>query len=261
MESIVQAVNLVRGDGRPNQGALAVANDAANKELPVPQLAPVPLGEAALEKHRIIGHRESATARRFDILRTEVLQEMDKNGWQFLGVTSPTAGCGKSTVACNLAMSLGRLVGRPPLLVDLDIRKPSVARYLGLRCELGIVDVLKEKADLAQVVKNVSAGPASLAVLPAKGETRHSSDLLVSDSMTALLQVVKREYRNRIVIFDLPSVLAGDDVSAILPRLDALILVTGADRSKIADIQECRRVLERSPVIRVVVNKVAAARA
>ena len=54
------------------------------------------------------------------------------NGWQFLAVTSATAGCGKSVTACNLAMSIARLAERSVLLVDMDMQKPKVAEYLGL---------------------------------------------------------------------------------------------------------------------------------
>jgi protein-tyrosine kinase len=75
--------------------------------------------------------------------------------------------------------------------------------------------------------------------------------------MTALLQGIKREFRSHTVIFDLPPMLLGDDVISILPRMDAVLLVTGVGSSSIADIKECQKHLERVPVVRVVVNKVS----
>ena len=76
--------------------------------------------------------RRVSSGRYYDMLRTQVLQEMDKKSWQFLAVTSPTAACGKTVTACNLAMSIARLPERSVLLVDLDLRKPMVAEYLGV---------------------------------------------------------------------------------------------------------------------------------
>jgi Mrp family chromosome partitioning ATPase len=59
-------------------------------------------------------------------LRTQVLQEMDDNGRQFLAVTSGTAGCGKTITACNLAVSIARLTERSVLLVDFDMQRPKL---------------------------------------------------------------------------------------------------------------------------------------
>ena len=74
--------------------------------------------------------------------------------------------------------------------------------------------------------------------------------------MGTLLQTIKRDFRSRTVIFDLPPMLIGDDVISILPRMDAVLLVTGVGTTSVADIKECQKHLKRSNLIRVVVNKV-----
>ena len=73
--------------------------------------------------------------------------------------------------------------------------------------------------------------------------------------MGTLLQTIKRDYRSRIVIFDLPPMLLGDDVISILPRMDAALLVAGVGGTSVSDIKECQKHLQRTPVVRVVVNK------
>ena len=83
----------------------------------------------------------------------------------------------------------------------------------------------------------------------------NSSEWMASQTMGALLQTIKRDFRSRIVIFDLPPMLLGDDVISILPRMDATLLVAGVGSTSISDIKECQRHLQRSPVVRVVVNK------
>ena len=64
------------------------------------------------------------------MLRAQVLQSMDENGWQFLAVTSPTTGCGKSVTAINLALSVARQSERSVFLVDMDLQRPKIADYL-----------------------------------------------------------------------------------------------------------------------------------
>ena len=77
--------------------------------------------------------------------------------------------------------------------------------------------------------------------------------------MSTLLQAVKRDFRSRIVIFDLPPILTGDDVISILPQMDAVLLVAGVGTTSVADIKECQKHIKAIPVVRVLVNKVTEA--
>src|SRR5262249_37765589 len=80
-----------------------------------------------LETRRVIAHNPAdPRAKSYDMLRTQVLQSMNQKNWQFLAVTSPTAGCGKTVTAINLALSIARQPERSALLVDLDFQKPQV---------------------------------------------------------------------------------------------------------------------------------------
>jgi Mrp family chromosome partitioning ATPase len=215
------------------------------------------LSEDHLEQARIVGHGLSAPhGRYYDMLRTQVLQEMDKNSWQFLAVTSPTAACGKTVTACNLAMSVARLPERSVLLVDIDMRKPMVANYLGLASNSGIVDVLEERAALGSALIEAGTGPSNLLVLPGQVAAGRSSEWMASQTMGTLLQTIKRDLRSRIVSFDLPPLLIGDDVISILPRMDAVLLVAGVGTTSVSDIKESQKHLQHSNVLRVVVNKV-----
>src|SRR6185437_16710906 len=81
------------------------------------------LNAAHLESTRIIAHDiADPRSKSFDMLRTQVLQSMDMKSWQVLGVTSPTAGCGKSVISVNLALSIARQQERAVLLVDMDLQ-------------------------------------------------------------------------------------------------------------------------------------------
>ena len=259
MDSIKQAVELARAaenaprqSGDPSAGFLARPRGGQ----PDPQSKSVRLDPVHLESSRIIAHGGSGQhGRYYDMLRTQILQEMDKKSWQFLAVTSPTAGCGKSVTACNLALSIARLPERSVLLVDLDLRKPVVANYLGLGRNDGVLGVLEGRATLSAAVVEASIGPTSITVLPGSISSAGSSEWMASQTMGSLLQAIKRDFRSRIVIIDLPPMLLGDDVISILPRVDAAILVAGVGTTSVSDVKECQKHLQRTPVIRVVVNK------
>jgi protein-tyrosine kinase len=260
VDSIKQAIELARAAAeiaprqamRPSSG---LSEGPRSSSLDA-QTADVRLNAAHLERCRIVAHGSSSEhGRYYDMLRTQVLQEMDKKSWQFLAVTSPTAGCGKTVTACNLAMSIARLPERSVLLVDLDLRKPMVANYLGIESAGGVLGVLEGRASLQAAILQAGIGPNKFMVLPGTVSTPGSSEWMASQTMGTLLQAIKREFRSRIVIFDLPPMLLGDDVISILPRMDATLLVAGIGSTSVSDIKECQKHLQRTPVVRVVVNK------
>lgn len=254
MDSIKQAVEMARTGESLQQRELVGAANGHNAQA----IREVRLDTDHLEANRIVAFSSgSENSRYFDMLRTQVLQEMDKKSWQFLAVTSPTAGCGKTVTACNLAMSISRLPERSALVVDLDLRKPTVASYLGVQAQLGVLDALAGRAQLSSAVVKASVGPNNVALLPGTTSISGSSEWMASQTMTALLQAIKREFRSHTVIFDLPPMLMGDDVISILPRMDAVLLVAGVGSSTVADLKECQKHLDRTPVVRVVVNKVS----
>jgi protein-tyrosine kinase len=257
VDSIKQAIDLARAtEGGARRAAVGVP-DPARPGVRDPQFREVGLSEAHLEQTRIVAHGVGTpNGRCYDMLRAQVLQEMDKNGWQFLAVTSPTGACGKTVTACNLAMSIARLPERSVLLVDMDMHKPMVADYLGLERDSGIVSVLEERRMLASALIEASIGPSKLLVLPGEVAASTSSEWMASETLGTLLQTIKRDFRSRLVIFDLPPMLIGDDVISILPRMDAVLLVAGVGTTSVADIKECQKHLQGSNVIRVVVNKV-----
>src|SRR5450755_4038125 len=173
MDQFKQAVNLARG-------AAPLSPSAENELLGVqphpldsrssPQEVRVknfPLKASHLESMRIVSHnKDDLRARSFDMLRTQVLQSMDTGGWQVLAVTSPTAGCGKTVTACNLALSIARLPERSVLLVDLDMRKPKVASYLGIKRDFGLLSVLQGRQNLSDAIVQVGIEREQLLVLP-----------------------------------------------------------------------------------------------
>jgi len=218
----------------------------------------VMLDGAHLESNRIISHDVvDQRSKSFDMLRTQVLQTMDTNSWQLLGVISPTAGCGKSVIATNLALSIARQPEKSVLLVDMDLQQPQVANHLGLRCNQGLISVLEGKSILARAIVPARIGNSRLLVLPCERSVLNSSEWMTSRAMSTLLNDIKRHFKAWTVILDLPPILVSDDVISVLPQIDCVLFVAAAGFSTAPQIKECNKHLESTPVVRVVLNKAA----
>ena len=216
----------------------------------------VALDSAHLRSERIVAHVVTdQLTRPFDMLRTQTLQAMDAAGSKILGITSPTPGCGKTVTAVNLAFSIARQAERSVLLMDLDFQKPRVAPCLGFQSDYGVLGVLHERSSLDEFVVRVRVGNEYLLVLPTSSSTG-SAELMASQAMALLFQDLKRSYELQIIIVDLPPILSSDDVLAVLPLIDCVLLVVGVGTTKVSEIEECTKHLRSTEVVRIAVNKV-----
>jgi protein-tyrosine kinase len=207
-----------------------------------------------LEKQRIVAHQKSHPASwAFDLLRTQVLQKMDENGWRTLAVTSPTPGSGKTVVAINLAIAIAQHTNRSALLVDLDLRRPQVAVSLGLPAEVSLNQVLIGNVGIEDAM--VNPGIPRLVVLPTRQAISASAEMLASGKVANLLGELRERYEDRIVVVDLPPVLAADDVLAVVPQIDCVLMVVGNGTSTRKEIEESMRRLSNVQLIGVVLNK------
>lgn len=218
----------------------------------------VTLRSSHLEAHRIVSHDSANPLRKsFDILRTQVLQSMDVKDWQVLAVTSPTAGCGKSVTAINLALSIARQPMRSVLLVDMDLQKPKIGSYLGIPCEHGVLSVIEGRTALSDAIVQASIGQQRFLAMPTEGGVHDSSECISSDAMRRMLQAIRGANRSRTIIIDLPPMLSSDDVMAFLPQIDCVLLVAAVGASTKADIEACSGQLQSTEVVRLVLNKVS----
>lgn len=211
------------------------------------------IDEDQLERHRILAHRtRNAYADRYRILRTQVLQIMNKSGFKTLAITSPNYGDGKTTTSLNLALSVALDLKQTVLLVDLDLRKPNLLEFLGLEPQLGLSDYLLGQATLPQCL--IRPPFERLRLLPAGKPFDNSSEILGSPQMAALAHELKTRYADRMVIYDMPPVLEQDDPLAFLPYVDAVLVVVRDGATPANDIKECLTRLASANVIGTVLN-------
>ncbi|WP_338115965.1 CpsD/CapB family tyrosine-protein kinase [Thiocystis violacea] len=159
----------------------------------------------------------------YKIMRTHILQRMRANSWKTLAITSPGEGEGKTTTAINLAISLAREVNQTVLLVDLDLKRPAIGRFFTDQESLGISDYLTGETNLADIL--IHPGIERLVIMPGRKKITHSSEILSSPRVIQLVDELKSRYEDRIILFDMPPLFAGDDVIAFLPYVDGVMLV------------------------------------
>ena len=199
------------------------------------------------------GFEHALVADRYRLLRTRIRQRMKPRGWSKLGITSPGSKEGKSLTAINLAIATSRDTTGQVVLVDADLRRPSVANYLGFQPEKGLTEYLLEQADLEEIVYRPSHMP-NLNVVPTimNDTTLASKDSLGSERMRQLLDTFVTD--NTMLIVDLPPVLVADDVLALAPLLDALLIVIRDGKTSIDELKQGNDLLSDFNLLGTVLN-------
>lgn len=207
-----------------------------------------------LEQERILGPGASGVnGGPYKMLRTQVLRRMEQLGTNTLAVMSAHMGAGKTLTAINLAIAIAAETGRTALLVDVDLRNPSVSQRLGFAPVLGIEDCIKARQPVQEAMVKI-AGYDRLTVLPAKNKVESSSELLTDEVAGRLVQELKARYANRVIIFDLPPVLEADDALAFSKHIDAGLLVVREGKTKREDINRTIDVLRDLKIVGTVLN-------
>jgi len=190
----------------------------------------------------------------FKILRTQVMQRLREHDWNVLGVTSPGHGEGKTLTAVNLAVSLAMETAQTVLLVDANLRNPSVHEVFGLDDYPGLTEYLLDNELLEDLL--VHPGIGRFVLLPGGRAISNSTEILTSPKMLALVEELKHRYPARIVIFDLPPLLHTADVIAFSPYTDALLLVVEEGKTTAEEVQRALSLVKNSrPVLGTVLNK------
>lgn len=219
----------------------------------VAPLATVPIDPSALD-HPVFMHDDSMSLRAEAIRRLRTnLQFVDfSDRPSSIVVTSSVPGEGKSTTAINLAASLAD-AGARVVLIDADLRRPSVAKYMGFEGRVGLTTVLIGRANVIDVVQPWQG--TSLDVLPSGQIPPNPSELLGSRAMSRLLADLSATYD--VIVIDSPPLLPVTDAAILSKMAGGTLVVAGADRLHKQQLRSALEALEQvdAHVLGIVLNK------
>lgn len=210
---------------------------------------------AVLEANRIVNPASSdPAAAAFRMLRTQVLQRMDANGWRSLAIFSPGAEDGKTTTAVNLAVNLANDRLHTVLLIEFDFRRPTLAALMGLSPEFGADDTLAGNARVEDCLYHAE-GFDRFVMMPARGKMANSSEVLAGPRSREVVGELRARYPERILVFDLPPVLNADDALAFAPLIECGLVVASEGRTRRNDLVRTIELLHKTPLVGTVLNR------
>ena len=206
-----------------------------------------------LKRGHILAHETGPDSPAFDVLRTKLVQQMELNNWRRLVITSATPGCGKTTLAANLAFGIARQQELSAILIDLDFRRPNLGKLIGYKPQHDVSAVLMGKVDFTDQAVRIGDRVAVSCIDRASGDpTRYLTSQRTKDCLAEL----EDRFQPDLVIFDTPPVLVNDDTRSFLPNTDCAMLVARAESTtaKQIDLSE-REIADNSNMIGVVLNQ------
>ena len=222
---------------------------------------PVQLDYDHMRSHKILsgsGTDDPVVADKYRLLRTQLLQKMRAQGWSRLAITSVHPKAGKTMNSINLAISIARDGNQRVVLMDVDLRKPSIGDELGLEESLGFVDYLTGDAEMSEVAVTCEEIP-NLTIVP--GRRPESQEILPerlsSGRMLEFLNTISTGSEPTIVLADLPPLFVGDDVILLGEHMDCVLLVVEEGVTEIEDLKKAGEMLQPFNLIGSVLNKSA----
>lgn len=209
-------------------------------------------------KHHIIAPEIDETMGKkasppYRMLRAQFLQRCRAKKWSTLAITSPGPGEGKSVTAMNLAISIAREGNYDVFLLDLDMRNPSVCRYLGVSPKREIVAYFN--GDIPVDEAFFSVGIKNLTIAGGVTNTTHASELLANGKLEQMLAYIKRVTRSPLILIDLPPVVNTDDALVAMPHVDAALLVVSEGHTRRDSLDRAVELLTDFNVAGVILNQ------
>jgi len=220
----------------------------------------IKLDAATCERNRILwewtGQSELGRAdAAYRVLRSRIQNRIGIGKGSCIGITSPGPAEGKTVTSLNLAISLVREKQRPVFLLDLDMRNPSVLKYLGASVPVQLSQFFFEAAAPEEVL--FATGIEMLVVAGNRQPVEGASELLASQRLDELIAYIRGRSPNALIIIDLPPVISTDEALKVAPRVDTMFLVVSESKTRrdalerslslLSDVKIAGIILNRSP--------------
>jgi protein-tyrosine kinase len=242
-------------DGSLQISAAKNAPSTVLEDIVYTQTKVMTLSKKLLAQNRVINSQEqNRYTDVYKVLRTQIFRKLSEKNANTLAITSPGPGEGKSLTTLNVAISMAMELDKTVLLVDADLRNPSLHRLLGLGKVPGLSDYLTTGTPLNELLIHPSI--PRLVILPAGKGITNSSEMMSSQRMAKLVQELKVRYPSRYVLFDLPPLLNVADAAVFAPLVDAAIMVVEEGVTQGDAAKRAAALLPSDKLIGTVLNKV-----
>jgi protein-tyrosine kinase len=194
----------------------------------------------------------SMTAEQFRRLRAWIIKPGRDESIKTILVTSAMKGEGKSLIAINLAITVAVELHSNALLVDCDLRNPSLSRWFGFQEQKGLSNYLMGEAELPDLL--VKTAINKLSILPGGSIQENPVELITSNKMKSLVQDLRARYDDRYIIIDSSPLLATTEPSVLNNMVDGIIFVIRAGVTPRESVQQALKVLDKQKILGVVLN-------
>lgn len=205
-----------------------------------------------LHRNNVVGFEPaSEEVHPFFMLRSQLLKHVKLTHDHVLAVTSVQPGNGKTHIATNLAAALGRI--RPTILVELDLRRPSISQRLGLPSDHpGIDDYLAGDVEFSKTAIQISG--TNLTVHAVRTPHNNPEALLASNRLIEMTDEIRNAEHKPVCIIDTPPAVIHDDIMLISRAIDGIVMVVQEGRTSKHVLKDAISSLNPTPVIGSVLN-------
>jgi len=234
------------------------AEPPGHSEVPVagfPTARVINYSESAVVQHKILTHPfvDQDLNERFRLLRTKIVAETQQTDDRTFLITSTQNIEGKTFTAINLAITFAREVDHKVLLVDINVKNPSVLKYLGIEEQPGLLDCLHDNVPLSDML--ICPGIERLLLLPLGCGRLKSAELLRSRKTREVLQEMKRRNPDLYIILDGPALTDGVDAIVLSEFIDKTLFVVEYGVIKQQKLAEAVGHLNKDKILGAVINK------
>ncbi|WP_300667731.1 polysaccharide biosynthesis tyrosine autokinase [Desulfoluna sp.] len=226
-----------------------IANAFSNEKKP--QKSSPASGFASLVA---VSSPHSFSSEQFRSIKTSIMFPEDGREMRSILVTSAVPGEGKSFVASNIAATMASSMDNYVLVIDSDLRRPSISKIFGLPSESSGLDLyLNNDCPLENIIYRTKI--EKLSVIPAGNSVENPSELITSSNMTQMLSEVRSRYSDRYVIIDSPPPLLAPETIAVSKHVDGIIVVLRNDKTLKKYVSDMLDKIDRSKVIGIILNR------
>lgn len=251
IEEALEKAAKMRGETAPTMSSL--------KKVPEIHLPPPMTAQGITVTNQLlvtVNDPHTQAAEEYSKLKSVIVKLTKKGSFlNMLMVTSSIGGEGKSLTSLNLALSLAQEFDHTVLLIDADIRKPTIHSYLGIENSLGLTDCLLDGVGVKDAL--IRTGIGKLSFLPAGREVPNPAEVFNSKRMRDFFLEMKNRYHDRYIIIDTPPVLPFAETRSLSAIVDGIVLVAKEGLVTLHNIEETMECIKGTPLLGIVYNEAA----